>query len=196
MLKPPVDQCILISQSCISYLNERFVFEKGLFRSPVSLTDVRLLQTEMIQGSMFKLRKESDPHIVTGVLQKTLKEMVPPTFYEAYEDIIATEISEDSNFSRLAIRSWLVKLPQERLELVRTLFALLQRIVTIGGNDSNAMQLAYYMAPFLCRRENSAYMSLRHMEDLRKIRPVLSFLIENYSEIFALDIKPIPFPCT
>jgi hypothetical protein len=29
------------------------------------------------------------------------------------------------------------------------------------------------------------------MEDLRKIRPVLSFLIENYSEIFALDIKPI-----
>jgi hypothetical protein len=191
MLKPPVDQCILISQSCISYLNERFVFEKGLFRSPVSLTDVRLLQTEMIQGSMFKLRKESDPHIVTGVLQKTLKEMVPPTFYEAYEDIIATEISEDSNFSRLAIRSWLVKLPQERLELVRTLFALLQRIVTIGGNDSNAMQLAYYMAPFLCRRENSAYMSLRHMEDLRKIRPVLSFLIENYSEIFALDIKPI-----
>jgi hypothetical protein len=47
---------------------------------------------------------------------------------------------------------------------VRTLFALLQRIATVGGNDSNAMQLAYYIAPYLCRRENSAYMSIRHME--------------------------------
>ena len=25
--------------------------------------------------------------------------------------------------------------------------------VSIGGNESNAMQLAYYIAPFICRRE-------------------------------------------
>ena len=47
------ERCMEICHSCISYLNDRFVFEKGLFRSPASLTDVRLLQTQMIyQGSV------------------------------------------------------------------------------------------------------------------------------------------------
>ena len=46
------ERCMEICHSCISYLNDRFVFEKGLFRSPASLTDVRLLQTQMMyQGS-------------------------------------------------------------------------------------------------------------------------------------------------
>ena len=36
----------------------------------------------------------------------------------------------------------------------------------------------------------SAYMSIKHIEDLRKIRPVISFLIENYEEIFTSDMKP------
>jgi hypothetical protein len=42
------DRAMEICHSCISYLNDRFVFEKGLFRSPASLTDVRLLQTQMM----------------------------------------------------------------------------------------------------------------------------------------------------
>jgi hypothetical protein len=47
------ERCMEICHSCISYLNDRFVFEKGLFRSPASLTDVRLLQTQMMyQGSL------------------------------------------------------------------------------------------------------------------------------------------------
>ena len=47
------ERCMEICHSCISYLNDRFVFEKGLFRSPASLTDVRLLQTQMMyQGSV------------------------------------------------------------------------------------------------------------------------------------------------
>eukprot|EP01034_Spumella_vulgaris_P025121 gene25121-31538_t len=34
-------------------------------------------------------------------------------------------------------------------------------------------------------------MSIRHMEDLKKIRPVISFIIENYDDLFVFDLKPI-----
>lgn len=157
------DRAMEICHSCISYLNDRFVFEKGLFRSPASLTDVRLLQTQMMyqgsasiipdhhlstfkklnscrkqmsdsfltinflykhnalfdSGGSNRVRNESDPHIVTGVLQKTLKELSPSPLYEVYEDILSTEISEDSAHSRQIVQNWLVKLPQDRFELVR-----------------------------------------------------------------------------
>lgn len=70
-------------------------------------------------GGSNRVRNESDPHIVTGVLQKTLKELSPSPLYEVYEDILSTEISEDSAHSRLIVQNWLVKLPQDRFELVR-----------------------------------------------------------------------------
>ena len=37
-------------------------------------------------------------------------------------------------------------------------------------------------------------MSIRHMEDLRKIRPVISFIIENCDEVFVDGLQPLPFP--
>ena len=81
---------IAIAVGCISYLNERFLYEKGLFRSSSSLTDVRLLHTKMMQGDVNKVRSETDPHVVTGLLQKTLKDMSPAAFAGVYEDILAT----------------------------------------------------------------------------------------------------------
>ena len=70
-------------------------------------------------GGVGRVRNESDPHVVTGVLQKTLKELSPSPFYEVYEDILATEINEDTTHERQVVQSWLVKLPQDRFELVR-----------------------------------------------------------------------------
>jgi len=79
-----------IAMACISYLSERFLYEKGLFRSQASLTDVRLLHTKMAQGDVNIVRSEPDPHIVTGLLQKTLKDMSPAAFGGVYDDILAT----------------------------------------------------------------------------------------------------------
>ena len=36
-------------------------------------------------------------------------------------------------------------------------------------------------------------MSIRHMEDLRKIRPVMAFIVEHHAEVFQ-DLKPLPQP--
>lgn len=82
---------------------------------------------------MNKVRSESDPHIVTGVLQKTLKEMTPSPMYGVYDDILATDISEDSALSRTNVRNWLVKLPPDRFQMV----------CTMGGN---AESYAFFMS--------------------------------------------------
>lgn len=54
-------------------------------------------------------------------------------------------------------------------------------------NEASLMQLAYSISPTICRPVSSAYMSIRHMEDLKKIRPVILFVIENHGEIFLIN---------
>ena len=72
-------------------------------------------------GGVNRVRNELDPHIVTGILQKTLKELSPSPFHDVYENILATEINEDSVQERQTVQNWLVKLPQDRFELVSTI---------------------------------------------------------------------------
>ena len=83
---------------------------------------------------------------------------------------------------------------------LNSLFKLLSKLADLEENDSGVVQLAYTVSPTICRPVTSAYMSLRHMEDLKKIRPVILFLIENYSEMFSpiripskpQEVKPLP----
>ena len=90
-------------------------------------------------GGVNRVRNELDPHIVTGILQKTLKELSPSPFHEVYEDILATEINEDLVQERQTVQNWLVKLPQDRFELVSTIkivvdhFAYLKKLFIIDG---------------------------------------------------------------
>lgn len=66
----------------------------------------------------------------------------------------------------------------------RQLFAFLYRLGTTPGNDANLSQLVFIFAPLLCRLPNSTYMSVRHMEDLRRLRPVLQVVLEHHAELF------------
>jgi len=93
--------------------------------------------------------------------------------------------------SETSIQSWIVKLPKPKFNLASALFRLLSRLAGVDESDSNLIQLAYSIAPTICRPINSAYMSIRHMEDLRKIRPVISFIMENYEEIFSEGFEPV-----
>lgn len=74
---------------CISYLYEKCSNERGLFRSAVALTDVRLLQSQIAQGSA-SLRNDYDPHLVAETLQTSFKELEFPLFHEVYEDFVTT----------------------------------------------------------------------------------------------------------
>lgn len=69
---------------------------------------------------------------------------------------------------------------------------MLAKLAELEENDSGVVQLAYTISPTICRPLNHAYMSIRHMEDLKKIRPVILFLIENYTDVF-FPYKPNVF---
>eukprot|EP00598_Pedospumella_elongata_P005631 CAMPEP_0184974846 /NCGR_PEP_ID=MMETSP1098-20130426/6214_1 /TAXON_ID=89044 /ORGANISM="Spumella elongata, Strain CCAP 955/1" /LENGTH=819 /DNA_ID=CAMNT_0027497495 /DNA_START=135 /DNA_END=2594 /DNA_ORIENTATION=+ len=186
------DQLLEVCKLCIAYLNDKHASELGLFRSSVAQTDVRALQSQIIQFSYNKFREDPDPHLVAEVLQTSFKNLSQPLLHEVYQDIVDTDLDdEDYDLSETSIQNWIVKLPKAKFNLASALFRLLSRLASVDESDSNLIQLAYSIAPTICRPINSAYMSIRHMEDLRKIRPVISFIMENYEEIFSEGFEPV-----
>ena len=149
----------------------------------------------MNSGNTNKVRDEIDQHVVAGVLTATFKDMHAPIMLDVYNDVLNTDITDDIRLCIATIRNWIVKIPSPKFEIIKKLFTLLHTLASprLGGHaDSNPTQLAFNLAPFICRPYNSAYMSIRHMEDLLKIRPVIAFLIEHFNEIMTKDLQPRP----
>jgi hypothetical protein len=66
----------------------------------------------------------------------------------------------------------------------------LNRIACINQREVDLRSLAYTIAPALCCPRHYAYMSLRHQEDLNKIRPAVSFMIKHAHRIFTEQSLP------
>ena len=163
------------------------------------------------------MREELDPHVVIGVMLNALKSMARSPLFEVYTLIHETgknaknslcfhfiyylittssfiddtlEINEDYVQSKAFVCGWLVQMSQERLELARAVLGLCARIVSSSGHDGVlAEALAYTLSPYLSRPADSAFLSLRHKEHLCKARPVIAFLIVNFSDIFSVDLR-------
>jgi len=71
------------------------------------------------------------------------------------------------------------------------LFRLLARLASFEDSESSLMQLASSITPTILRPLTSAYMSLRHLEDLKKLRPIVVFLIDNYLDLFTIVRPPL-----
>ena len=59
--------------------------------------------------------------------------------------------------------------------------------LALDENQSGYSFISTIMSPYICRlpEHETSYMSLRHVRDLKVIRPILDFLIENQADIFA-----------
>ena len=88
--RPTDEQYLDVCRHCIAHLSEKHANEKGLFRSSVSQTEVRALQSQILQFSNNTFRDEPDPHIVAEVLQTTFKNLTYPLLHEVYQDIVET----------------------------------------------------------------------------------------------------------
>ena len=88
LLKPSAESCYDICEGCLNSLNDpKNYTEKNLFRSNVSQTEVRALQSRMLSSDGGPKRKENDPHLLAEVLQTTFRDMQLPLMHEVYEDI-------------------------------------------------------------------------------------------------------------
>jgi hypothetical protein len=83
------DQLLEVCRLCVSYLGEKYPTEAGLFRSSVAQTDVRVLQSQIIEQQS-TLQDDPDPHLVAEVLQTSLKNLQYPLMHEVYKEIVST----------------------------------------------------------------------------------------------------------
>lgn len=60
---------------------------------------------------------------------------------------------------------------------------MLYQLATTPDNDANIAQLIMAIAPTIYKPLDTTYMSIRHMELLKHIRPVLQFITEHHAEI-------------
>jgi hypothetical protein len=93
-LRLTVQQCFDISNLCISCLDDKYSTEGGLFRTSVSLTDVRVLKKQALEFQDETFREDIDPHLVAELLQNALREMPSCLLHDVYKDILETGRAE------------------------------------------------------------------------------------------------------
>lgn len=168
-----------VAEQCVGYLSNLQSYEK-LPHSQVSLNDIRHLYAQM-RGKIPP--KIIDPVLISGVLQSSLKDLQPCLLHPIYEDLmIFDNFDEKEDIANVIvyIRNILMKLPQRQF----VLFMQLCNVLCKSSSHSSYAQLAANMTPYICRPSQGAFMSIRHMDDLRRIRPSIQSILENYFEIF------------
>lgn len=114
------EQYVLVCNLCIAQLADRFMYEKNLFRSQASMTDVRAVKVTLLaDGNPQRIKSEQDSAIIVGVLQCCLKEMPFSLFHEVYEDAVRVDMNDTMEEVRSAISSWITSIPTARFELVK-----------------------------------------------------------------------------
>lgn len=84
------DNFVEVCAFCVNFLYENYSNEKNLFRSGVSLTDVRALQSQLLFPGTNKPKDDYDPHLIAEVLLTCFRDMRLPLLLDAYDDILAT----------------------------------------------------------------------------------------------------------
>lgn len=70
---------------------------------------------------------------------------------------------------------------------------MLHRIAFVNEREADLRTLAYTISPSLCCHRKYTYMSLKHLNDLEKIRPAVAFMIKHSQRIFCdLGVVPVP----
>lgn len=190
--------CIDIIDISVTQLLDKHADERGLFRSTVPQVDVRNLQEQLYNyikekqnenekkiKSLLASIKDSDPYTLAEVIQTSLKEMKYPLFYDIYNSFLELELIENNfELNIKNVKSLLENISEPKFTIIKKIFFLLSHLISLEENDASIVQLAHVISPTVCRPITSAFMSLRHMEDLKKIRPIVLFLMENCHDIF------------
>lgn len=185
ILRLSEQQACELSRWCINYLVENSLHEKNLFRTFPSVGEIRKVKHQLFEGKA-KKNSDFDSNAVAGVLINALKEMKPSLIFEAIEELLKSEIRDGSESSLEKIARGLVKIPSNRYDILRQLLPLINRISSSNANDNNIAQRLMIFAPVICKPLDTSYMSIRHTEILRQIKPILQIAIENYTEIFKI----------
>jgi len=124
---------------------------------------------------------------VAGLLLWRLRELEPLLPFARYADVVATDVSSESQEAQVAaLRSLVHELAPDQWRAVKNVINFLAQLASCAQlNDSSVAALAFVFAPILSRPPGSAFMSVRHLQDLAHIRKVVHTMVEQHQEVFA-----------
>jgi hypothetical protein len=175
----------LIVMLCLKELEDNWLDTEGLFRVTGPMGQVRVLAEELNKGQFELLRGHNDPHVLTGILKKFLKELPNPLIpRDKYEIFISTARERD-----LSIRTSKIKKLIEDLPLCHyhTLAVLIRHLIKIEAHSkSNKMtkrNLCIVFGPTLVRmgtnEENATLVT-----DMNHTYTVIETLMNNVNDFF------------
>lgn len=81
------------------------------------------------------------------------------------------------------LRNLVAQLPHARWELLKILLEFLAQVVAVSTSPDTQRALAQIFAPVLCRPPGSAFMSLRHVQDLVRIHRVVLGMFQCHTAL-------------
>eukprot|EP01103_Thecamoeba_quadrilineata_P020925 TRINITY_DN9260_c0_g1_i1.p1 TRINITY_DN9260_c0_g1~~TRINITY_DN9260_c0_g1_i1.p1 ORF type:complete len:283 (+),score=44.52 TRINITY_DN9260_c0_g1_i1:25-849(+) len=160
------------------------ITEEGLFRITGNQTKMQELKSKFGDNINFA---DYDPHVVSGVLKATLREMkVPLLTYEIYDWCLAIkDLGDDDNLRIAYIRKILAKCPEENLQIMDDLFGFLAQVNAQSHiNKMTAGNLALVFAPCLLRARDEKTSVTKMLDDAPIVTSIIETLIQNYDLFF------------
>jgi len=122
----------LIMQTCIRAIEERGMYEPGIYRLSGSMKEVRQLKAEFTSNSAYQLTGKEDINAIASLLKLYLRELPEPLMtYELYHSLLAASATPG------AIGAVIRRLPAVHLEALDYLFTHLVRVK--ANSDVNKM---------------------------------------------------------
>ncbi|CAM9401240.1 unnamed protein product, partial [Chrysoparadoxa australica] len=197
----------------IEELKAKGLHAEGLFSKPTSVTDIRNLYTEICQEGMHKLKEQEGAHLMAGMIIWHLKMQDEPIVpFSLYDFVVSCggkdahdegshhnggskwgEEGKDESDCRMTprhLRDIVAQLPQRNWRLLVLLLDFLAQVASVSDvNEMGPEALAQVFAPVLCRPQGTAFMSLRHVQDLIHIQRVVKYMIDKHTLVNNKEIR-------
>eukprot|EP01102_Stenamoeba_stenopodia_P017442 TRINITY_DN6246_c0_g1_i1.p1 TRINITY_DN6246_c0_g1~~TRINITY_DN6246_c0_g1_i1.p1 ORF type:complete len:472 (-),score=66.86 TRINITY_DN6246_c0_g1_i1:13-1398(-) len=176
----------LVVYECIKILRFHLDVE-GIFRISCGHSDLQALVKKFDAGEEVEINKDTNSHLVAGLLKLYLRSLPTPLLsYEFYDDIM--QMGDELNDESLSfIKERIHKLPEVNLEVARELFDLLHDIIHHSlENKMTATNLAIVIGPSLLWSK----VPTMDMSSFDKIGSVVTLMIEQFSFMFK-DVEPV-----
>lgn len=94
----------ILMSMCLTFVNKYALEEVGLFRLSGSNNKIRELAKQFNSGSYAPLKPATDPHVVTGLVKKFLREMPEPLLtFDLYESFRMTMLKVKGTFCNIFV---------------------------------------------------------------------------------------------
>lgn len=160
----------------------------------VCLLHLSAAGAELIAGNQaVDLTEVEDAHVVANLLLHQLRIMTPPLInYESIGN--CCDLENPQAFIAVA-REAIGKMTPEQFSALKHLINLIVDVANLGEDGPNTATITNTVAPYLCRPENSEYLSIRHKNSIPSVQQFVGRLTELRTEVFAPGVSNLITKC-